>query len=242
METYPGTYNKPAAELNEAGKPALDMTYFYEKRGTNKQSVHSPESFAQWYTDVPGVNISMPLKITLDNGLGPDVSGGVYVFAREKQLPAPYNYFFPIDNHGYGLTYPMEGHPLRWEDGGVHNFHFTYELRTTFTYTDLATRDLNGNGVAGETGDQMVFRFVGDDDVFVYVNGKLVVDLGGVHSQKEKTTNIDSKADELGLVPGENYELALFFAERHTSESNFRIETTLQLEEITPTTISPLYD
>jgi fibro-slime domain-containing protein len=229
FETFPGTYNKVMDTLDADGKPRLDMPYYHQKLGTNGQSVDSPESFAQWYRDVVGVNLSIPYAITLDNGQeGP---GGVYSFAREKQMPAPYNYFFPIDDMGFGLTPDTAQWPLRWAPGGLHNYHFTYELKTEFTYTDPADRS-----------EDMVFSFTGDDDVWVFINGILAVDLGGVHSQLQKSINLDNAAADLGLVPGGTYTLDLFFAERHTSESNFRIETTLQLKEVPPTTVSPLYD
>ena len=229
FESYPGTYNKVESQLGDDGLPVLDMSYYNETRGTSRQSVYSPESFAQWYRDVPDVNISIPYTITLDNGR--DEPGGVYSYAREKQMPAPYNYFFPIDNMGYGLTPSTSEWPLRWAPGNLHNYHFTYQLKTKFTYTDPAERDYD-----------MVFSFTGDDDVWVFINGKLAVDLGGVHSQEQGSVNLDNAAQELGLEPGGTYTLDLFFAERHTSESNFRIETTLQLEEVQPTTVSPGYD
>ena len=347
FETYPGTYNKVAMDLDAQGKPVLDMGYYNAKLGTSEQSVHSPESFAQWFRDDPDVNIAIPFAIELDNHQAEP--GGVYSWAREKQLSGDLKYFFPIDDQGFGLTYPMDGHPLRWESGGVHNFHFTYELKTKFSYTP-----------------GQVFRFVGDDDVFVFINGKLVVDLGGVHSQEDahvllfdgkafvsdayrdregvmsvdaqmadqlatqwaslglggdcpvgagdryvdlglnlgtdircefdgNTVNVYSETQLANVVvkfgdgsvvrhenlqgtqaaftgeseivgcwvkSGDNasgdgagygewfspsggslgHELDLFFAERHTSESNFRIETNLILDEVPPSTISPTYD
>ncbi len=228
FETYPNTYNKVATTLDADGKPVLDMKHYNKQKGTDKQSVHSPESFAQWYRDVPDVNIAIPHSIELAEH---PTKPGVYWFAREKQMPAPNNYFFPIDEMGWGLTYPMPGHPLKWESGGVHNFHFTYELKTEFTYTDPNERD-----------QALMFEFTGDDDVWVFINGKLAVDLGGVHSQQSASVNLDEKAADLGLEAGGTYSLDLFFAERHTSESNFRIETTLTLVEVEPTTVSPLYD
>jgi len=106
--------------------------------------------------------------------------------------------FFPIDGMLFG------------DEGRRHNFHFTLEAVTSFVYE------------GGET-----FRFRGDDDVFVFINRRLVIDLGGIHSAEQADVDLDERADELGLVVGERFPLHVFFAERHTTESSFRIETTL---------------
>ena len=96
------------------------------------------------------------------------------------------------------------------DDGKLHNFSFTTELHTLFAY----------NG--GET-----FQFDGDDDVWVFVNGKLAVDVGGLHPPKSRTVALDASATMLGLQRGGTYALDLFHAERHTPQSNFRIDTNL---------------
>lgn len=107
--------------------------------------------------------------------------------------------FFPIDNQGWG------------NEGNEHNFHFTLEIHTMFAYK------------GGE-----VFTFRGDDDVFVFINRKLAIDLGGVHGPEQLSADLNALAGQLGITPGNTYALDFFFAERHTSESNFRIETTIQ--------------
>ena len=46
----------------------------------------------------------------------------------------------------------------------------------------------------------------------------------------------------MGLDDGETYDLAFFFAERHRTQSNFRIVTNLPLESVVPPTISAIFD
>jgi fibro-slime domain-containing protein len=106
--------------------------------------------------------------------------------------------YFPIDGQGFG------------NEGNPHNYHFTTELHATFPYD------------GGE-----VFTFRGDDDVWVFVNGKLAIDLGGVHSASEETINFDDRATELGITKGNEYAIDFFQAERHVTGSNFRIQTTI---------------
>ncbi len=205
-------------ELGADGLPMLNSSF-----DPAKAMITSPDSFSQWFRDVPGVNITMPFTITLDNNQ--DEPGGVYTFARERGMPGDLQYFFPADGLGWNEKFTGA-------DGKQHNFYFTVEFRTEFTYTDPADRD-----------DPMMFRFVGDDDVWVFINGQLAVDIGGVHAQVGESINLDDYATSLGIEPGGTYELALFFAERHRSQSNFRIETSLTLESAPiATMISPMFD
>ncbi len=112
--------------------------------------------------------------------------------------------FFPIDGVGFG----NDG-----EDGAhvMHNFHFTTEIHTEFKY----------NG-----GEQ--FHFTGDDDVWVFINNQLALDLGGVHVAETDTIDMEQKAGELGLTKGQVYPFDMFQNERHTTQSNFRADSDLE--------------
>ncbi|BAY07655.1 PEP-CTERM sorting domain-containing protein [Calothrix sp. NIES-2098] len=153
--------------------------------GLGTATTHGQAAFDQWYRDVPSVNLSKQHTITL-NEIG---NSGLYTYSS--------NSFFPIDNQLFG------------NQGRVHNYHFTYEIASQFTYQP------------GQT-----FEFTGDDDLWVFLNKQLVIDLGGVHKAESQSVNLDT----LGLTPGKTYDFNLFFAERHTTESNFSITTSIALE------------
>lgn len=122
--------------------------------------------------------------------------------------------FFPIDNfqnpnnsYASGLYLDKKNRP--------HNFHFTMEIHTQFVYHE---------------GDGQVFEFTGDDDVWVFVNGKLAIDLGGIHPAINGSVNLDNQKSKLNLVNGKKYSLDMFFCERHTNASNFKVRTTIDIK------------
>jgi fibro-slime domain-containing protein len=144
--------------------------------------------------------------------------------------------FFPIDGLGWNnpspnppAQDPTEGGNPNWYndpqltddqstylDGGAyaqsgepHNFSFTSELHYRFTYQAAAN-------------PAPVFTFIGDDDVWAFINGQLVVDLGGMHGHETGTVTLNAaEATTLGLVNGGTYSIDLFQAERHVYASTY---------------------
>ena len=116
--------------------------------------------------------------------------------------------FFPLEvSDGFGETGLYDEFNTTQR-----NFHFTTEIHTMFTYKP-----------------GQVFSFNGDDDLWTFINGKLVIDLGGLHMADAGTVNLDT----LGLTPGEKYQMDIFHAERQSQGSHFKITTSIQcFEEI----------
>jgi fibro-slime domain-containing protein len=145
---------------------------------------------------------------------------GSYQFAQSLSNGGE---FFPIDGLGFG----NQGNDL---NGVAHNFHFTSEVRQWFEY---------------QGGEQLTFS--GDDDVWVFVNGQLTVDLGGIHSELIGRIQLDGNSGENSqlcvqdtFVAGTNpddvpcidfpvrmsegvNEIVVFQAERHVTESNYTL-------------------
>jgi fibro-slime domain-containing protein len=170
--------------------------------------------------------------------------------------------FFPIDNHPdaitpvaeygaarvpaqiyQGLGWPWEGACADGDDwqtcaGPKHNFHFTSEIAYWFEYEEgVTSADLT---------------FIGDDDVWVFVNGRLALDLGGIHvplagqftltangnvtlttweppdpgegeTMDTRISNTNTTAMALGLEDGGVYEIKVFHAERKPEGSSYQL-------------------
>jgi fibro-slime domain-containing protein len=171
--------------------------------GPMTATTHGKTYFDQWYNDVPGTNINVQYPILLTSDGNGTYSYDSLVSGVPVSTTDATKMFFPIDD---GTPYAT-AFGDQWAN---HNYAFTVELHTIFVYR------------GGES-----FSFSGDDDVFVFINGAQVIDLGGVHDRENASVQLDS----LGLTKGQQYPLDLFSAERHNPGSNLSFTTTLGLQQ-----------
>jgi fibro-slime domain-containing protein len=158
------------------------------------QQMTTQANFDQWYRDVPGVNITKVAHMVLAH----DPTSNAYKIANAS--------FFPWDGDSNGWV-SLGKESLK----NAHDFGFTSEVRTYFE-------------CKLDPAHPQVLTFSGDDDVWVYVNRRLAVDIGGLHSKLTGSMTLNAAtASSLGMEDGKIYEMALFHAERHSSASNFNL-------------------
>ncbi len=165
------------------------------------------DNFNTWYHD------SKYSKVVVDTLTLAAQGDGTFIYDHSAkysggtwQTPP----FFPLDDRGWA-TLP-DGPEIPYlgtcdQDRQKHNFSFTSVVRYWFEYQ------------GGES-----LSFIGDDDVWVFLNGQLAVDLGGVHVAESGSITLDaSTASQFNLTVGKTYEIVVFQAERRQSRSSYKL-------------------
>lgn len=181
------------------------------------------QTIFNWFTDdtTNPVEANRAYPTCYDLPLKKDKDG---YWGYDSYNDSPSKSFFPIDDFKPFPTAALNERtasaymsreptgPLYPPDptGKTHNFHFCMEMHAEFTY---------------EVGQ--IFKFSGDDDMWVYVDGKLALDLGGAHQATTGSVNLGS----LGLTPGRKYPFDMFYCERQTNGSNLLVQTSIFFEQ-----------
>ena len=159
--------------------------------------------------------------------------------------------FLPLTktNNSTGMTkcpYPMEdgnGHSASNFDT-YQNRNYNYMLRS------------HGEFVYQES-ENLFFEFEGDDDVYLFINGQLVLDIGGAHpvatqkinlnayvkdaKQKVASGNYTERDKALAMIDGESYSFDFFYLERHGYGANMRIVTNIRVMDTNIDTTKSAY-
>jgi fibro-slime domain-containing protein len=132
--------------------------------------------------------------------------------------------FFPLDDFEYlDAAKTIKNPKFDWNVAGYVNHGDGWKLDTckhNYSYSMMVSASFKY--VKGQ-----YFEFRGDDDVWVFINNKLVVDIGGVHEKVEGAVDLDS----LGLKEGREYPFNIFYAERNATGSNFKMRTSINLQK-----------
>lgn len=217
----------------------------------------------KWFVDFPGNDVTQHNKTVKSSiTLTPKSQGSrIYTFeAKHQELSTSSGGFYPLDvfagstkegeqnygkengaswcgnnvsretcidrshnekrgSDGNDLQNSKTSTELGVPNGRRHNYNFTTEGFVQFDYL----------GEADE-----IFVFDGDDDVWIFIDGHLVVDLGGIHQAEQKViklTDIAARAQNEGWeeswAPGTVHTLKFFQVERQSDGSNFTLEVTL---------------
>ena len=212
---YPGMVQ---SDLDADGKPVYT--------GLTAGNITSA-TFAGWYRNTDGVNHATATTLALwDNHNGTYVNrwgsnGEQWIVIATGQTLDGTPLFFPVDGDTFTPAAELSPAeiPSPYAPSGTfdkdstgnyrqHNFSFTSEIRYWFKY---------------EAEQSVRVDVLGDDDVWVFINKKLAIDVGGVHLPMAGSVTLDAiTAATLGLVDGSIYEVAVFQAERHIDTSTFR--------------------
>lgn len=126
-----------------------------------------------------------------------DVYDKAGVYKGDASSETNLGQFFPFDlaekvfdEKGNSLS------PKQIIDGSTNlNHHFGMSMTTEF---------VQPNGGKTTKGEDMVFEFSGDDDVWVYIDGVLVGDLGGIHEKATLKINFATGDVHVGHVDNAN--------------------------------------
>lgn len=162
-------------------------------------AITSASTFAQWFSDVPGVNLSSVSPFDLTK----QVDGSYMFDAKTDPYYSKLGGFYPADNLLFGT-----------KSASGHNDPFTYQFHAYFTYTAAM---------------QQYFQTLTDSEVWVFINDKLVIDMGGFHSATQQRIDLS----RLCLTEGKKYKLSFFMAHRYAPESAMKIQTNIPFEGVT---------
>ncbi len=205
------TANAAYFGLDSIGKPERGSNIRYNC-GIDKWFTGWKPGWEVWYnyaggsadcteTPTPGSDSAFKNVVIKDSLLfvrRDDLGANAYQFKHFGVADDPA--FMPLDNRGLG----NEGVT---DLGGVpRNYSFCMEIHTKFEHTS-----------------GMNFEFNGDDDVWLYINDSLVMDLGFVHVSTYATVSLD----DLPLTFGETYPLDFFYCERQRFGSSIDLITNL---------------
>ena len=169
---------------------------------------------------------------------------GGYLFGEKKFLRKVYD-DYTLEFKRKGDTYTLNGvrnGSRDWVTGAGHNFYPLDKVLPSYEESQTSHNYYFGMryDVTFKIGDYvgpLNYKFTGDDDLWVVLDGKkIVIDLGGIHSAAEKTVDlwqyIGQAANLTDAQKQQNHTLTILYMERGAGESNCQMKFTLPSAKI----------
>lgn len=229
-DAYYGYYyydsHRNAASYNQTDRRFY--VYDYLEATSDSVNTSSPSDFLPFNSPYANTNGKDIRTYTYD---GID---GEYVGVNHIRYDAKYNTYdnktdYVTTNYGFGMQMDVE-------------FYLPNAPGQTDADGHYGNKDINGN--------DMHFHFSGDDDLWVLIDGVLVLDVGGIHGEKEGDIDFSSgtitvagsvtgNLTALGVGSGEHV-MTVLYLERGSSQSNCaiyfnlapRFSLTIQKEDV----------
>ena len=162
----------------------LSSTYYsggyYEYNSTQNFASFYNEEKGEW--DYGNFTVYQQLGSLCEGTTGPTRQHGQFLpYNRLTDTASPINPYNLYDAEGHELpdSNPRKGEILYGLEGET-DYYFGMELSASFTQT-VSGKDAWGHDI--------IYEFTGDDDFWLYVDGELLIDLGGIHSAVAGSVN-----------------------------------------------------
>ena len=133
-----------------------------------------------------------------------------------KETPYDDLCYHPIDGLGYGNVAQDET-PVTSGAEKLDNYNYLFTTMGEGQFVFSSAKNL-------------YFEFNGDDDVYLFIDGKLVLDNGGAHQRENAIVYLnDINGTILNLEEGKSYDFTFFHAERRSTGSHFHIRTNIEV-------------
>lgn len=233
----PNSYNIPQDDYDHlilsAGidSETGEKAYVFDAGFTTSSTPSSAESAVKYDTE----------NKTISN----TTAAGKTHFVYEGNSTTTLNPFLPITDKNNSTD---QTDSVYYQDDGVINNSAT---KDTYVNRNFNFALVSHGEFVYHADHELFFDFEGDDDVYLFINGELVLDIGSAHSidkvdfkvndyvnwAKETLNDPDATAEEkaraqkLNLIEGNTYSFNFYYMERHGYGSNMRMSNNFKVSD-----------
>lgn len=244
---YKYNSGQPIGSLGEKFKDGSEVNHLF------LESVYNEDGYF-YYSSADNFAELNENKFTVYKQLGTPSNEDKFYYKRGNFMP--YNHLDSSVIRNYNL-YDYLGNALKENDPRYNEPLYGFKEDNEFQFGMYLKTDFLQPKNGQVNGKDMVFEFTGDDDMWVYIDGVLVLDLGGIHDALSGSINFSTGVVRYQTKSGNNYEqttlkelfedagvtadsvgdtfanysshtMQMFYMERGAGASNLRIKFNLQ--------------